>query len=43
LEDDVVALLRPILAHRVQLNFQAEAEGIYADQVLEWVTQFIQA
>ncbi len=37
LEEDIVALLPSVLAHRVQLNFQAEAEGLGANQVLEWV------
>jgi MoxR-like ATPase len=33
--DDVAAMALPVLAHRVVLNFQAEAEGITAAKVVE--------
>ena len=33
--DDVVALARPILQHRMALNFGARAEGVTIDQVIE--------
>ena len=32
--DDVVAMAMPVLAHRVVLNFQAEAEGVSATKVV---------
>jgi len=32
--DDVRAVALPVLRHRVLLNFQAEADGIDADQVV---------
>ena len=32
--DDVVAMAMPVLAHRVVLNFQAEAEGVSAAKVV---------
>ena len=31
---DVVAMAMPVLAHRVVLNFQAEAEGVSATKVV---------
>ncbi|MCX5790104.1 MAG: MoxR family ATPase [Elusimicrobia bacterium] len=34
-EDDVRALAKPILRHRLVLNFQAEAEGVKVDDVIE--------
>ena len=33
-EEDVRAVAKPILRHRVLLNFQAEAEGIGTDQLI---------
>jgi len=32
--DDVTAVARPVMRHRLVLNFQAEADGIDADQVI---------
>ena len=32
--DDVTAVALPVLRHRVLVNFQAEADGINADQVI---------
>ena len=32
--EDVNAMAVPVLAHRVVLNFQAEAEGVSADRVI---------
>ncbi|MBI4249454.1 MAG: MoxR family ATPase [Elusimicrobia bacterium] len=34
-QDDVLAVSKPVLRHRILLNFQAEAEGIKTDQVIE--------
>ncbi|MFA6318348.1 MAG: MoxR family ATPase [Elusimicrobiota bacterium] len=34
-EDDVLALAKPVLRHRVVLNFQAEAEGVKPDDLVE--------
>ena len=33
-DDDVLKICKPILRHRLVLNFQAEADGIDADQVV---------
>jgi MoxR-like ATPase len=33
--DDVNAMARPVLAHRIVVNFQAEAEGMTADRLIE--------
>ncbi len=33
--EDITALAKPILRHRILLNFKAEADGISADQVIE--------
>jgi len=33
--DDVQALARPVLRHRLVINFAAESEGVTADQVVE--------
>lgn len=38
--DDVRAVARPVLRHRVLLNFQAEADGIDADEI---VTRLLEA
>ena len=32
--DDVISLLRPVLRHRILLNFQAESEKLSADDIL---------
>ena len=33
--DDVVALAKPVLRHRMALNFAARADGVTLDQVIE--------
>ncbi len=33
--EDISALAKPVLRHRIALNFKAEAEGISADKVIE--------
>ena len=33
--DDVVALARPVLRHRMALNFAARAEGITIEQIID--------
>ena len=38
--DDIRAVALPVLRHRVLLNFQAEADGVEADQV---VSQLLEA
>jgi MoxR-like ATPase len=32
--DDVVALARPVLRHRMALNFSARADGVVLDDVI---------
>ncbi len=39
IEEDVVTLFKPAMNHRVQLNFQAEAEGITVDSLLDTILQ----
>jgi MoxR-like ATPase len=36
-EEDVTALFKPAMNHRLQLNFQAEAEGVDVENVLDLV------
>jgi MoxR-like ATPase len=36
-EEDVVSLFKPCMNHRLQLNFQAEAEGVGIDAILDAV------
>ncbi len=33
--DDVKAIAKPVLRHRVMVNFQAEAQGISSDQIID--------
>ena len=33
--DDVVALARPVLRHRMALNFSARADGVLLGQVID--------
>lgn len=33
--DDIQALAKPVMRHRLLLNFDAEADGIKTDQVIE--------
>jgi len=33
--DDVAALAKPVLRHRLVVNFAAESEGINADQMID--------
>ena len=35
IEEDVVSLFKPAMNHRIQLNFQAEAEGVTVDSLLD--------
>ena len=37
--DDIKALAKPVLRHRLVLNFQAEAEGVKADALIERLLQ----
>ena len=41
--DDVRALARPVLRHRVLLNFDAEADGIQSDEVLDAIIGDVEA
>ncbi len=34
-EEDITSLFKPAMNHRVQLNFQAEAEGVTVDRLLD--------
>ena len=36
-EEDIVSLFKPAMNHRVQLNFQAEAEGVTVDTLLDTI------
>ena len=37
IEEDVISLFKPSMNHRLQLNFQAEAEGVDVDHILDLV------
>ena len=37
IEEDIVSLFKPAMNHRIQLNFQAEAEGVTMDSFLDAV------
>jgi MoxR-like ATPase len=37
--EDIAALLRPVLRHRVLLNFQAESDRLSTDDVLKKVIE----
>ncbi len=39
--DDIRALARPVLRHRILLNFHAEAEGITSDQVVDQLLEAV--
>jgi MoxR-like ATPase len=39
--DDVRAAVHPALRHRVLLNFEGEAEGVKADQVLDAILKAV--
>ncbi|GIT66562.1 MAG: hypothetical protein Ct9H300mP25_00340 [Acidobacteriota bacterium] len=39
--DDIRALARPVLRHRVLLNFHAESEGITSDQVVDQLVEAV--
>ena len=36
-EEDIRSIARPVLRHRIVLNFNAEADGIRSDQIIEWL------
>jgi MoxR-like ATPase len=33
--EDVVALAKPVLRHRIVVNFAAESDGVTADQIID--------
>ncbi len=35
IEDDIRALAHPVLRHRIQLNYKAEAEGATVESIIE--------
>ncbi len=39
--DDIRALARPVLRHRVLLNFHAESEGITSDQIVDQLVEAV--
>ena len=39
--DDVKAVVLPALRHRVLINFEAEAEKVDSDQILEEIVSFV--
>ncbi|MCB0825437.1 MAG: MoxR family ATPase [Armatimonadetes bacterium] len=41
--DDVKKAAKPALRHRLLLNFEAEADGIGADQVVDGIVQFVES
>ncbi|MGC4053879.1 MAG: hypothetical protein QM757_32725 [Paludibaculum sp.] len=41
--EDVAALLRPVMRHRILLNFQAESDRLTADDVLKKILEVVPA
>ena len=41
--DDVMAVAAPVLRHRIILNFNAEADGVTTDSIVEQLAKFIQS
>ena len=41
--EDVLAVAAPVLRHRILLNFNAEADGITTDNIVEQLAEFIQS
>jgi MoxR-like ATPase len=41
--DDVAAVAKPVLRHRVVMNFNADAEGVTTDQLVERIVQAVPA
>ncbi|GAB4264384.1 MULTISPECIES: AAA family ATPase [Deferrisoma] len=39
--DDVMALVRPVLKHRIVTNFRAEAQGVGVDEILDEVVRSV--
>ena len=39
--EDILALAAPVLRHRIQTNFNAEAEGVTTDNIVERLIEFI--
>jgi MoxR-like ATPase len=37
--DDIAALVHPVLRHRIVMNFNAEADGVTSDQMIERLLQ----
>jgi MoxR-like ATPase len=35
IEDDIRALAHPVLRHRIQLNYKAEAEGATVESIIQ--------
>ncbi len=38
---DIRAVLRPVLRHRIFTNFNADAEGVDADQIIDRIQQTV--
>ena len=39
-EDDIKALIKPVLRHRMALNFAARADGVFIPQILDELTTY---
>jgi MoxR-like ATPase len=40
-KEDITALARPVLRHRVLVNYRAEAEGVSVEKVIERVLESV--
>jgi MoxR-like ATPase len=40
-DDDIVALAKPVLRHRIVPTFNAEAEGITADDIIDRILKTV--
>jgi MoxR-like ATPase len=41
--EDIRAVALPVMRHRILMNFQAEADGIDADEIVRQVLQHVRA
>ena len=39
--EDVRAVVPPVLRHRIITNFNAEAEGVTTDQIIDWLIRHV--
>ena len=40
-KEDIAAVARPVLRHRIIVNFAAQAEGVTSERVIEWLLEHV--